>query len=79
MTKLLEDLAKSIAVGLLLRGLSEHGVDRAVVAVVSVGRTHAGSAVVADLVTKRAASAGVRSHSVGSAGAEGSGAELARR
>ena len=79
MAELLEDLTKAIAIGLLLGGLSEHGVERSMVAVVGVRRTHAGSAVVTNLMTNGAASAGVRSDGVGSAGAEGSGADLTRR
>jgi hypothetical protein len=77
MTELL--VVEAVAVGLLLRRLSEHGVQRSVVAVVSVGRAHADNTVVAVLVASRTAGAGVGGHGVGSAGAERSRVELARR
>jgi hypothetical protein len=72
-------IAVTVAVGLLLRSLGEHGVDRSVVTVVTVGRAHAGSTVVADLIADRTVGAGVRGHGVGSAGAERSRVELTRR
>jgi hypothetical protein len=77
MTELL--VAKAVAVSLLLRRLSKHGVDRSVVAVMSVGRAHTGSAVVTNLVADRAVGTGVRVDGVGSAGAERSRVELTRR
>ena len=74
-----EAVAVTIAVGLLLDRLSKHGVDRSVVAVVSIGRAHADSTVAADLMTNRAVGAGIGGDSVGSAGAERSSVVLTRR
>jgi len=79
MAELLVAEAVAIAVGLLLERLSKHGVDGSVVAVVSIGRTHADRTVAADLVTNRAVGASVGGNGVGSAGAERSSVVLTRR